>query len=79
MTWWRRLLGLPEPKDVYNLLDQVIFRIDKRHYTELVDGGWLGAEQLSFDVTPDRIIITRRPMSRRLRRGAEGAQPQDDT
>jgi len=80
MTWWRRLLGLPEPEDTKPIEEpNYIMRINLTHstYHELRECGWLESGEVDVDVIKESIRITRRPMSRAVRE-AEGAQPQED-
>lgn len=75
MTWWRRLLGLPEPEDIYYNPYSVTLRLTPEEYYEYCSKGWAKATKgAKMEITSDTITITRRPMSHAVRE-AEGAQP----
>lgn len=82
MTWWRRLLGLPEKEDSIRSSMYLGVRMTKEEYDRYCSMGWPKVFSVSdytcdLDINQERIIITRRPMSHAVRE-AEGAQPMEE-
>ncbi len=58
MTWWRKLLGLPEPEDRYNNNNFFIPLTYEDGYS-LQMLGWNSKNKINITDTKDRIEITK--------------------
>lgn len=62
MTWWRKLLGIPEPEDKKPVKESSYImnvNLTPSTYQELKDTGWLESGAIKLDATNEAITITR--------------------
>ena len=58
MTWWRKLLGLPEPEDKYNN-NNFFIPLTYEDSKSLEMLGWNSKNKINIVATKDRIEITK--------------------